>query len=62
MDTENKEIIDGICSYAEQARIKEILAEYLRRLVVEKPADPLNFLLRSVREHPYDPTGVEEED
>ena len=59
MDNENQETIDQICNYAEQHRIKEILQEYLRRLVVEKPADPLNFLIKTVRENPHEPHGEE---
>lgn len=59
MDTENQEIIESICSYAEQYKIKEILQEYLKRLVVEKPADPLNFLIKTIQENPHEPTVPE---
>jgi hypothetical protein len=53
MDNENVEIIDNICNYAEKKRIKDLLHEYLRRLIVEKPSDPLNFLIKTIQEDPF---------
>ncbi len=55
MDKENQETIDHICTYAEQHKIKAILQEYLRRLVVDKPADPLSYLIKTVQENPFEP-------
>lgn len=55
MDNENQETIDQICNYAEQHKIKEILQEYLRRLVMDKPADPLEYLIKTIQENPFEP-------
>jgi hypothetical protein len=57
MDTEgNEEIINNICNYAEEHHIKELLGEYLKRIVLEKPKDPVKFLLKSIQENPYEYT------
>jgi hypothetical protein len=57
MDIEgNEEIINEICSYAEEHHIKELLGEYLKRIVLEKPQDPVKFLLKSIQENPFDYT------
>jgi hypothetical protein len=56
---DNKEeaiIIDDICNYAESNHIKEMLQEYLRRIIVDKPKDPLNYLLATIKEKPYKPS------
>lgn len=56
MDIEgNQQIIDEICNYCEEHQIKELLGEYLRRVVINKPKDPVNFLIRSIQEQPHDP-------
>jgi hypothetical protein len=57
MDNENSQIIDNICDYAEKKKIKALLHEYLRRLILEKPADPLSFLIKTIQE---DPVSYEE--
>ncbi len=55
MDTENQQIIDSICGYAEQHKIKEILQEYMRRLVMDRPANPVEYLIKTTQENPYYP-------
>jgi hypothetical protein len=30
-----------------------LLQEYMKRLVLEQPADPINFLIKSISENPY---------
>lgn len=58
--SEQNAIIDGICDYVEKYEIKELLKEYLRRVVVEKPEDPLQYLIQSIIEDPYVPKVVAE--
>jgi hypothetical protein len=56
MDIEgNQTIINEICDYCEEQQIKELLGEYLKRIVVNKPKDPIKFLIRTIQENPYDP-------
>jgi hypothetical protein len=50
---QNKDIIEGICEYAESKQIKELLSEYLRRLVIKQPEDPIMFLLDSISTDPF---------
>lgn len=50
-------IIDEICDYAEKNNIKELLQEYLKRIIVDKPNDPLRYLLTTIKENPYVPPG-----
>jgi hypothetical protein len=47
-------IIDNICDYCEQNRIKELLQEYMKRLVLEKPQDPIAFLIKTIDENPFE--------
>lgn len=49
------EIIDSICQYSEQRQIKRILQEYLKRLILQKPADPIKFLIESIEKDPFVP-------
>jgi hypothetical protein len=49
----NEEIIDGICDYCEKKQVKAIFQEYMKRLIVAKPSDPVAFLLKSVEEDPF---------
>lgn len=54
MDPEVDEaIINSICSYAETKQIKPMLQEYLKRIIIEKPVDPLKFLLKTIEDDPY---------
>lgn len=46
------EIIDKICDYATEYQIKALLQEYLKRVVVDKPADPVAYLIQSIQENP----------
>ncbi len=56
MDIEgNQEIINEICDYCEEQQVKALLGEYLKRIVLAKPKDPIKFLLKSIQEDPYDP-------
>eukprot|EP01031_Cornospumella_fuschlensis_P032478 gene32478-39267_t len=53
MNTENQEVIDQICDYAEANQIKEMLQEYLKRIILTRPGDPVSFLIKSILEDPY---------
>jgi hypothetical protein len=53
MSEQQEAIIDGICDYVDKYEIKEMLKEYLKRVVLEKPADPLAFLIQTIKEKPY---------
>lgn len=48
----DKEIIDKICYYSDDVQVKLILKEYCRRLVLEKPKDPISFLIKTIEENP----------
>jgi hypothetical protein len=53
-------IIDGICDYCEKKQIKELLQEYMKRLVLEKPQDPISFLIKTIDENPFEITPESE--
>lgn len=46
--------------------MKAMLQEYMRRLILEQPVDPLNFLIDSIKEKPFilkaesEKTGINE--
>ncbi len=50
---ENEQIIDEICNYAKEYQIKEMLQEYLKRIILAKPNDPVKFLIQTIQEKPY---------
>lgn len=53
MSEAHETIIDEICEYVDRYEIKEMLKEYLKRVVLEKPNDPLQFLIQTIRDKPY---------
>jgi hypothetical protein len=59
--SEEDQIVDQICEYAEKSQIKALLQEYLKRLVLEKPEDPLEFLIKSISSDPFVPPVVSTE-
>ena len=42
----NQEIIDNICVYSKERQVKDILQEYLKRLILDKPVDPVEYLIK----------------
>ncbi len=46
--------------YAVKVQVKELLAEYLRRVLLEKPTDPVQFLIQQIKERPFLPQPPEE--
>ena len=38
-----------------EKKVKELLQEYLKRIIVQKPEDPLAFLLENIKEKPFTP-------
>lgn len=60
VDDEN--IINDICDYAKLHRVKDVLQEYLRRVIVEQPEDPITFLIQTIRDSPCGLTNVQPEE
>ena len=57
---ENKdEVIANICSYAERHSIKEMLQEYMKRVILHKPADVKAFLIETIERDPYISHGAQ---
>ena len=52
-------IIQEICDYSEKYEIKQMLQEYMRRLIVEQPKEPLKFLVKEITDNPYRRTDEE---
>jgi len=59
--TEEDKIISEICNYAERHETKQMLQEYMRRLILEKPSEPLKFLIAQITENPYVPAAKDTE-
>ena len=49
----NEEVAQKIVDYVEEYEIKQLLQEYMKRVIMERPKDPLKFLTRSITENPY---------
>lgn len=54
------EIIDEICDYAEKYEIRQMMQEYMRRLILEQPKEPLKWLIKEITDNPYTPKQTEE--
>ena len=39
--------------YALKAGVKELLEEYLKRVLLEKPKDPLQYLIEEIKNNPF---------
>lgn len=50
---DDEEIISNICTYSNEHEIKEIMKEYLKRLILAKPDDPVAFLIESIESDPF---------
>lgn len=62
MDPEvDDEIILKICKYAEDKQLKLVLKQYLKRLILEKPTEPIKFLLETISENPFIPSNIANE-
>ena len=46
-------IIGDICDYAEKMETRKMLEEYMRRLIVEQPKEPVKFLIKEISDNPY---------
>ncbi len=54
MDSKQSQaIIEEICEYSETHQVKELLQEYMKRLVLNKPQDPVSFLIKSIEDKPF---------
>lgn len=50
---DDEEIISNICTYSNEHEVKEIMKEYLKRLILAKPDDPVAFLIESIENDPF---------
>jgi hypothetical protein len=53
INTQEDQIIEEICGYAEKYEIREMLQDYMRRLILEQPKEPLKWLIKEISEKPY---------
>jgi hypothetical protein len=53
INADEEVIIGDICSYAEKYETRKMLEEYMRRLIVEQPKEPLKFLIKEITNNPY---------
>jgi hypothetical protein len=58
MLTDDEEIVGEICNYAESHQIKAMLQEYLKRLILAKPDQPIHFLQETIKTNPYVPSNA----
>ena len=49
MQNDDEEIINSICDYAQEKQVKELLQEYLKRIVLKKPSNPVEFLIDTIK-------------
>lgn len=61
MNPDNEVIIHEICDYATNNQVRDMLQEYMRRLIVEQPKEPLKYLIKEITENPFVVTPKEGE-
>lgn len=61
MNTQEDAIIDEICGYAEKYEIREMMQDYMRRLILEQPKEPLKWLIKEITDNPYPTPKITEE-
>lgn len=49
------ELMQHMSIFAEQARVKMLLQEYMRRVVLRKPQDPIAYLINDISKNPFVP-------
>lgn len=54
-DPLSKPLMEEMSIYAVKMGVKEMMEEYLRRVLLEKPKDPLEFLVKEIKENPFKP-------
>jgi hypothetical protein len=52
------ELMEDMRAYAEHQQIKALLGEYLRRVILRKPADPIAFLIEEISNSPFKPPAA----
>ena len=52
-DPRSAVLMEEMSIFADQNQVKAILHEYLRRILLEKPADPISFLINEIKTNPY---------
>ncbi|KAK7253914.1 hypothetical protein SO694_00003416 [Aureococcus anophagefferens] len=51
------QLMEHMSIFAEQSSIKALLQEYMKRVVLTKPDDPVAFLIKEIKENPHVPEG-----
>ena len=52
---ESAELMEHISIFCEQSKVKALLQEYMRRIILEQPEDPVSFLIDQIKDNPYSP-------
>jgi len=47
---DSAEVMEHMSIFTEQRQVRELLQEYLRRIVKEQPTDPISFLIAEIKE------------
>jgi hypothetical protein len=61
-DALSKPLMEEMSIYALKMSTKEMMQHYLKRILLEKPADPLAFLIQEIKSSPYEVPPVPEDE
>mmetsp|Transcript_2083 Transcript_2083/g.6172 ORF Transcript_2083/g.6172 Transcript_2083/m.6172 type:complete len:159 (+) Transcript_2083:37-513(+) len=53
------ELMEDMSIFAAQRQVQELLQEYLRRVILQRPSDVVAFLIDEIKQRPYVPTKGE---
>eukprot|EP00640_Fibrocapsa_japonica_P006680 CAMPEP_0113941356 /NCGR_PEP_ID=MMETSP1339-20121228/7289_1 /TAXON_ID=94617 /ORGANISM="Fibrocapsa japonica" /LENGTH=171 /DNA_ID=CAMNT_0000945475 /DNA_START=125 /DNA_END=640 /DNA_ORIENTATION=+ /assembly_acc=CAM_ASM_000762 len=53
--SKNEILMEEMALYAEKYSIQALMQEYMQRLVLSKPSDPVKFLIEEISKRPYVP-------
>mmetsp|Transcript_12873 Transcript_12873/g.19292 ORF Transcript_12873/g.19292 Transcript_12873/m.19292 type:complete len:162 (-) Transcript_12873:39-524(-) len=56
---ESEELMEHMSIFCEQSKVRALLQEYMRRIILERPDDPIGFLIEEIQKNPYQPKPEE---
>ncbi|KAJ1451369.1 hypothetical protein M885DRAFT_620847 [Pelagophyceae sp. CCMP2097] len=55
-------LMEHMSIFASETQIKALLSEYMRRVVLQQPADPVQFLIDEITRNPFHPPALTKAD
>eukprot|EP00616_Rhizochromulina_sp_CCMP1243_P017074 CAMPEP_0118994156 /NCGR_PEP_ID=MMETSP1173-20130426/56351_1 /TAXON_ID=1034831 /ORGANISM="Rhizochromulina marina cf, Strain CCMP1243" /LENGTH=175 /DNA_ID=CAMNT_0006945423 /DNA_START=36 /DNA_END=563 /DNA_ORIENTATION=+ len=57
-DQKSAVLMEEMSIFADRFQVKEVLQEYLRRVLLAQPTDPIAFLINEIKTNPHTPAAI----